>query len=288
MWGESDAGWACARDKTFAEAEAICQAAGARLCTTAELADGCTAGTGCQFDFELVWGVSSPPLPPSTASIVVTLTASGSIDDFPDTSSVQRSVATAASVDAALVTIAMAPGSVIITATIAVPESTTVAAMQTSLASTLGTPAAASSALGITIVETPSITIILPVVTSPPLPWAPPSQSLPPATPPVATMTSLRSKDDAGAQVDFTAILIGGAAAAVALLALLVLASRCVPSALRARCVSQPAFSDWPVAPTLPPQHTGHTTDAVTGAEQAVVEGLRPRRRQGIWIGTQV
>ena len=56
MWGESDAGWPCTRDKTFAEAEAICQAAGARLCTAAELADGCTAGTGCQFDFELVWG----------------------------------------------------------------------------------------------------------------------------------------------------------------------------------------------------------------------------------------
>ena len=195
MWGESDAGWACARDKTFAEAEAICQAAGARLCTAAELADGCTAGTGCLFDFELVWGAPQP--------------------------------------------------------------------------------------LGITVEEKPP-------VTSPPLPRPPPSQSLPPATPPVASMTNLRTKDDAGAQVDFTAILIGGAAAAVALLALLVLASRCVPSAPRARCVSQPAFSDWPVAPTLPPQHTGHTTDAVTGAEQAVVEGLRPRRRQGIWIGTQV
>ena len=127
VWGASNAGWPCAREKTFAEAEAICQAAGARLCTAAELADGCTAGTGCQFDFELVWGV--PP-------------------------------------------------------------------------------------------------------------------------PPIATTTSLLTKDDAGAQVDFTAILIGGAAAAVALLALLVLASRCVPSAPRARCVSQPAFSDWPAAPT--------------------------------------
>ena len=56
VWGESDAGWPCARDKTFAEAEAICQAAGARLCTRDELVSGCTAGTGCYFDFELVWG----------------------------------------------------------------------------------------------------------------------------------------------------------------------------------------------------------------------------------------
>jgi hypothetical protein len=146
----------------------------------------------------------------------------------------------------------MAPGSVIIIATIDVPESTTVAAMQTSLASTLGTPAAASNALGITIVETPSITIILPGGTSPPSPQPPPSQSLPPATPPVATTTSLRT-NDVGAQVDFTAILIGGAAAAVALLALLFFASRCVPSTPRARCVSQPAFSDWPAAPTAQP-----------------------------------
>ena len=65
MWGESDAGWPCTRDKTFAEAEAICQAAGARLCTAAELADGCTAGTGCQFDFELIWGAPSPAAAPS-------------------------------------------------------------------------------------------------------------------------------------------------------------------------------------------------------------------------------
>ena len=69
MWGASDAGWPCARDKTFAEAEAICQAAGARLCTAAELADGCTAGTGCLFDFELVWG--APSLAP-TAGVSLT------------------------------------------------------------------------------------------------------------------------------------------------------------------------------------------------------------------------
>ena len=58
VWGESNAGWKCAPDKTFAEAEAICQAAGARLCTVAELEDGCTAGTGCGFDAHLVWGTT--------------------------------------------------------------------------------------------------------------------------------------------------------------------------------------------------------------------------------------
>ena len=57
VWGASDAGWPCTRDQTFAQAEAICQAAGARLCTAAELVAGCTAGTGCGFDLDLVWGI---------------------------------------------------------------------------------------------------------------------------------------------------------------------------------------------------------------------------------------
>ena len=56
VWGESAAGsWQCSRDKTFAEAEAICQAAGARLCTVTELEDGCTVGTGCGHDQQLIW-----------------------------------------------------------------------------------------------------------------------------------------------------------------------------------------------------------------------------------------
>ena len=59
VWGESDAGWQCAGDKTFAEAEAICQAAGARLCTTVELKGGCTVGSGCDFDVHLVWGTTT-------------------------------------------------------------------------------------------------------------------------------------------------------------------------------------------------------------------------------------
>ena len=58
VWGESDAGWPCTRDKAFAEAKAICEAAGARLCTAVELAAGCTQGSGCGFDFELIWGTA--------------------------------------------------------------------------------------------------------------------------------------------------------------------------------------------------------------------------------------
>ena len=70
VWGGSDEGsnWHCSKNKTFAEAEAICQAANARLCTTEELVDGCTAGTGCGFDWQLVWAVPLPPPPPTSPS----------------------------------------------------------------------------------------------------------------------------------------------------------------------------------------------------------------------------
>ena len=139
---------------------------------------------------------------------MLTLTASGSLSDYSDTSSLRQGVATAAGVDTSLVTIAVTAGSVLITAAIAVPVSTTAAAVLTSLDSTLGTAATASTALGITIEEKPAFTI---------------------ASPP--TTTNLRKKDGGG--VDLTAALIGGAAAAVALLVLLFFASRCVPSAPR-------------------------------------------------------
>ena len=48
---------ACKLDQTFAQAEAICDGAGARLCTVAELEGGCAADTGCSFNDDLVWAV---------------------------------------------------------------------------------------------------------------------------------------------------------------------------------------------------------------------------------------
>ena len=98
-----------------------------------------------------------PPLPPPTPPVVLTLTVSGSISDYSDTSRLQQNIATAAGVDKSQVTISLAAASVIITATIAVPASTTAAAVQTSLFSTLGTAAAASAALDITVESDPAI-----------------------------------------------------------------------------------------------------------------------------------
>ena len=100
-----------------------------------------------------------PPLPPPTPlkRVVLTLTASGSVSDYSDTSDLQESIAANAGVDAASVSIHVAAASVIITATIAVPASTTPAAVQATLFSTLGTAASASAALGITVESVPSI-----------------------------------------------------------------------------------------------------------------------------------
>ena len=57
---------------------------------------------------------------------MLTLTVSGTPGDYADTSNLRQRIATAAGVDdASLVTISVAAGSVIITATIAVPASTT-------------------------------------------------------------------------------------------------------------------------------------------------------------------
>jgi len=217
---------------------------------------------------------------------VLTLTASGSLSDYSDTSSLRQGVATAAGVDTSLVTIAVTAGSVLITATIAVPASTTPAAVLTSLASTLGTAAAASTALGITIEEKPAVTIALPPLPPAPSPSPPqPSLSpLPPPPPPLVTTISLRTKDGGG--VDLTAAFIGGATAAVTLLVLLLFASRCVPSHPPPALHQPPAFRDLTRCPTA---QSPATTNSVIGAEQGIDEGLRPRRRrEGIWIGRQL
>ena len=95
----------------------------------------------------------------ATKNVVLTLTASGSVSDHSDTLSLQQGVATAAGVDKSLVTIEVTAGSVVVTATIAVPASTTADKMQASLSSTLGTAAAASTALGITVESPPTMAI---------------------------------------------------------------------------------------------------------------------------------
>ena len=91
--------------------------------------------------------------------VVLMFTASGSVSDYSDTSSLQQAIATAAGVDKSLVRIDIVAASVYITAYIDVPASTTATAVQELLSSKLGTAAAASAELGITVESDPIITI---------------------------------------------------------------------------------------------------------------------------------
>jgi len=91
-------------------------------------------------------------------TIVLTLTASGSVSDYSDTTALRRSIAASAGVAPSSTVITVAPASVIITATITVPASSATR-VQTALSSSLGTAAAASAALRITVESDPTVTI---------------------------------------------------------------------------------------------------------------------------------
>jgi len=92
--------------------------------------------------------------------VVLTVTASGSVSDYRDTSALQSSVAAAAGVEPSAVTISvLVAASVVITATIAVPASTTATAVKTALSTSLDTAAGASAQLGIPVETAPTAAI---------------------------------------------------------------------------------------------------------------------------------
>ena len=97
--------------------------------------------------------------PPSTESVVLQFMASGSVSDWAtqDRGSVQRKIAAIAGTTASAVVLTVAAGSVLVTATIAVPSSTTAVAVMNALSARLGSAIEASTALGITVVSVPTI-----------------------------------------------------------------------------------------------------------------------------------
>jgi len=97
--------------------------------------------------------------PPSTESVVLQFTASGSVSDWAtqDRGSVQRKIAAIAGTTASAVVLTVAAGSVLVTATIAVPSSTTAVAVMDALSARLGSAIEASTALGITVESVPTI-----------------------------------------------------------------------------------------------------------------------------------
>ena len=166
---------------------------------------------------------------------MLTLTASGSVNDFSDNDklSLQQKVADAAHVDKTLVTIRVAAASVRVIATIAVPASMTVDEVQTSLSSALGTADAASTALGVTVEEVPTTTVALaeppsmprpqPPSPSPPVPspLPPPPAPKPLYSPPTRESPHDESPSEETMTVEFIVIAaaasIGGAAALLCL-----------------------------------------------------------------------
>ena len=165
---------------------------------------------------------SNPSPPPSTEEVVLTmkLEASGTVD----TDSIQTIVAGIAGVAPSAVTIEIkssrlrrglnevtVPDGSVIVATIAVPASTTAAAVQESLSLFLSSAAAASNALGINVEV---ISNIVTTASSPPPPLLP------------VLLHMVNPSVTAAAHVDSSVTIIGGAATIAALLALLLFASR--------------------------------------------------------------
>ena len=145
--------------------------------------------------------------------VVLTLAVSGSVSDYSDTSHLQSSIAINAGVDTSSVSISVAAASVIITATIAIPTSTTADAVQTRLSLRLGTAAAASTTLGITVESDPSVTKLL---------AATPTAGDDTATPTGGDGTDGALAEASGGGAPPIAAIGGGAAVAVLLVVFLV------------------------------------------------------------------
>ena len=68
VWGASRISGQCHSAKTYAEAEAICLGASARLCTSDEVRADCARRSGCSFDQKHVWTSTDASL----AAVVIT------------------------------------------------------------------------------------------------------------------------------------------------------------------------------------------------------------------------
>ena len=196
----------------------------------------CSVPSHCALGQKIAITVLSAP----SEFVLLTVTVHGSISDYPDTSilMLKQIIATAAGVEASAVIISVAAASVIITATIEVPTTTTAATVQARLSTSLRTAAAASIVLGITVEAVPVVLIANPPSQppSPPLPSPPPSPPapstpppLPPALPfplpsaPSPSSPPPSSQDVLDSSSDVTAIsAIAGGIAAVAVFLLLV------------------------------------------------------------------
>jgi hypothetical protein len=73
VWSESNfqSAYGCVENVNMQEAMTVCAADGARLCSVAEMQAGCTAGTGCMHDLDLIWTGTECTTVPEYATVVV-------------------------------------------------------------------------------------------------------------------------------------------------------------------------------------------------------------------------
>ena len=95
-------------------------------------------------------------------AVVVTVTASGSVGDYADTTNIKLKLAAVAGIDASLIDITVAAASAFVTATVAVPSSTTAQALAGVLSAALSTAAAAYSGMGLEAETVPTVEIVMP------------------------------------------------------------------------------------------------------------------------------
>ena len=119
---------------------------------------GTTSGTAAAS------GTASTASKPS--KVTLALRASGSVADYSDTSGLKAKVASAAGVGASDVEITVSAASVLITAVIDVPSSTTAAAVSVLLSTKLNSVDAASTALGITVEAVPTVVTTVYITTA--------------------------------------------------------------------------------------------------------------------------
>jgi len=211
--------------------------------------------------------------PPSgAATVVTTVTAFGSIADYPEVhqGEIKQNFATAANVDASVVDIDVQSGSVIITFTIPVTTQEAALALRTMLFAKIGTAAQATAVLGADIYEDPTFDIMI----------GSPSQPSDAAT--TANLLTASSEADGSGS---TMALIGGVVAAVGLLALLLLASRPSTRAF-VRSVAGKAFgsagSVQSTAAGQNPPITASTSAANASPGKGVLLDSSVRQRSGL------
>ena len=106
------------------------------------------------------------PTASKPSKVTLALRASGSVADYSDTSGLKAKVASAAGVGASDVEITVSAASVLITAVINVPSSTTADAVSVSLSTKLNSVDAASTALGITVEAVPTVVTTVYITTA--------------------------------------------------------------------------------------------------------------------------